>query len=131
MTRRAEVRPLPQSRVARKSNERGASLIEAMVGMVMMTLILLSLGQAMGFAMRMTVRGREDLRLWADVQQKADSLMTVSAASVVSGSDVVSGRNISWTVTGSNPVRVDLAADRQRVTDMGTSQYDLVLYLRN
>ncbi len=131
MTRRAEVRPLPQSRVARKSNERGASLIEAMVGMVMMTLILLSLGQAMGFAMRMTVRGREDLRLWADVQQKADSLMTVSVASVVSGSDVVSGRNISWTVTGSNPVRVDLAADRQRVTDMGTSQYDLVLYLRN
>ncbi len=131
MTRRAEVRPLPQSRVARKSNERGASLIEAMVGMVMMTLILLSLGQAMGFAMQMTVRGREDLRLWADVQQKADSLMTVSVASVVSGSDVVSGRNISWTVTGSNPVRVDLAADRQRVTDMGTSQYDLVLYLRD
>ncbi len=131
MTRRTEVRPLPQSRVARKRSERGASLIEAMVGMVMMTLILLSLGQAMGFAMRMTVRGREDLRLWADVQQKADSLMTVSAASVVSGSDVVSGRNISWTVTGSNPVRVDLAADRQRVTDMGTSQYDLVLYLRN
>ncbi len=131
MTRRTEVRPLPQSRVARKSNERGASLIEAMVGMVMMTLILLSLGQAMGFAMRMTVRGREDLRLWAVVQQKADSLMTVSVASVVSGSDVVSGRNISWTVTGSNPVRVDLAADRQRVTDMGTSQYDLVLYLRN
>ncbi len=131
MTRRAEVRPLPQSRVARKSNERGASLIEAMVGMVMMTLILLSLGQAMGFAMRMTVRGREDLRLWADVQQKADSLMTVTVASVVSGADTVSGRPISWTVTGSNPVRVDLAADRQRVTDMGTSQYDLVLYLRN
>ncbi len=131
MTRRAEVRPLPQSRVARKSNERGASLIEAMVGMVMMTLILLSLGQAMGLAMRMTVRGREDLRLWADVQQKADSLMTVSAASVVSGSDVVGGRAISWTVSGSNPVRVDLAADRQQVTNMATAQYDLVLYLRN
>ena len=131
MTRRAEVRPRPQGTADRKRSERGASLIEAMVGMVMMTLILLSLGQAMGLAMRMTVRGREDLRLWADVQQKADSLMTVSVASVVSGSDVVSGRNISWTVTGSNPVRVDLAADRQRVTDMGTSQYDLVLYLRD
>ncbi len=131
MTRRAEVRPRPQGIADRKRSERGASLIEAMVGMVMMTLILLSLGQAMGLAMRMTVRGREDLRLWADVQQKADSLMTVSVASVVSGSDVVSGRNISWTVTGSNPVRVDLAADRQRVTDMGTSQYDLVLYLRD
>ncbi len=131
MTRRAEVRPRPQGSADGKRSERGASLIEAMVGMVMMTLILLSLGQAMGLAMRMTVRGREDLRLWADVQQKADSLMTVSVASVVSGSDVVSDRAISWTVTGSNPVRVDLAADRQRLGDMGTSQYDLVLYLRD
>lgn len=131
MTRLTEVRPLPQGTADRKRSERGASLIEAMVGMVMMTLILLSLGQAMGLAMRMTVRGGEDLRLWADVQRKADSLMTISAGSVVSGSDVVGGRAISWTVSGSNPVRVDLAADRQQVTNMATAQYDLVLYLRN
>ena len=131
MTRLAEVRPRPQGCAARQSNERGASLIEAMIGMVMMTLVLLSLGQAMAMAMRMTARGSEDLRLWADVQSKADSLMTISASSVVSGSDVVGGRAISWTVTGSNPVRVDLAADRQQVTNLATAQYDLVLFLRD
>jgi len=131
MTRLVEGRPRPQGSADRKGSERGASLIEAMVGMVMMTVILLSLGQAMGLAMRMTVRGREDIRLWADVQRKADSLMTINAGSVVSGSDTVSGRAISWTVSGSNPVRVDLAADRQQMTNLATAQYDLVLFLRD
>ena len=111
-------------------NERGASLIEAMVAMLLMTLVLLSLGHAMGSAMKTTARGGQDLRLWADVQRKADSLTALSADSVASGSDVVGGRTISWTVSGSNPIRVDLAADRQMVGSMDTTQYNLILFLR-
>jgi len=126
MSRRRVARLRP-----RRIDERGSSLVEAMVGMVMMTLVLLALGHAMALAMRTTVRGGEDMRLWADVQRKADSLTALNAASLVSGSDVVGGRPISWTVSGSNPVRVDLVASRQRVTTRDSSQYDLTLFLRN
>jgi hypothetical protein len=101
-----------------------------MVGMLLMTLVLLGIGQAMGSAMRATARGGRDLQLWADVQRKADSLTALSAATVVSGSDVVGCRSISWTVTGSNPVRVDLTTDRQ-VTNGQIVQHSLVLFLRN
>jgi hypothetical protein len=105
--------------------------METMVGMLMMTLVLLSLGSAMGSAMKTTSRSGEDLQLWADVQRKADSLLAIDADSVVSGSDTVRGRSISWTVTGSNPIRVDLAADRRLIGTMDTTQYNLVLFLRD
>ncbi len=129
MIQRAEQRPRSRCEYSAR-NERGASLIEAMVGMLLMTLVLLGIGQAMGSAMRATARGGSDLKLWADVQRKADSLTALSGATVISGSDVVGGRSISWTVTGSNPVRVDLTADRQ-LTNRQTVQYSLVLFLRN
>jgi len=108
MTRRVEVRPSPQGFEYSAGNDRGASLIEVMVGMVMMTIVLLSLGHAMAAAIKTTARGAEDMQLWADVQRKADSLTSLTAASVVTGSDVVDGRSISWTVSGSNPVLVNL-----------------------
>ena len=129
MTKRAEQRPRSR-RAYSARNERGASLIEAMVGIVLMTVVLLGIGQAMGSAMRAIAHSGQDLQLWADVQRKADSLTALSAATLVSGSDVVGGRDISWTVTGSNPVRVDLTADRQ-LTNRQIAQYSLVLFLRN
>ena len=129
MIQREEQRPRSRCEYSAR-NERGASLIEVMVGMLLMTLVLLGIGRAMGSAMRATARSGRDLQLWADVQRKADSLTALSAATVVSGSDVVDGRSIGWTVTGSNPVRVDLTADRQ-VTNGQTVQYSLVPFLRN
>ncbi len=131
MIRRAAVRP--RSRVGDSAirSDRGAALIEAMVGLVMMTMILLSIGQAMALAMRTTVASREDVRLWADVQGKADSLLRVGASNAVSGADSVGWRSITWTVSGSNPVAVDLVAARQRITDRGISSHHLFLYLRD
>ena len=93
-------------------DERGASLIEVMVAMVMLTSALLGLAGAGGLAMRSTIQGRQDLQLWMAVQWTADSLYSVGAGSVTNGSDVVQGRSVSWTVSGANPVRIELLVDR-------------------
>ncbi len=121
---------MTQAQPKRARDERGASLIELMVGMVMLTAALLGLAGAAGLALRSTIQGREDLRLWAAVQWTADSLFSVGAGNVTNGSDVVQGRAVSWTVSGTNPQRIDLLVDRL-TTNRQTVQDTVLLYLRN
>ena len=91
----------------RAFNERGVSLIEVMVAMVMLTSALLGLASAAGLALRTTVRGRQDLQLWAAVQWKADSLVALGWGNVTNGSDTFQGYPMSWTVSGTNLERID------------------------
>ncbi len=113
----------PQPKRAR--DERGLSLIEVMVAMVMLTSALLGLGSAAGLAVRTTVRGRQDLQLWAAVQWKADSL--VSLGIVTNGSDTVHGYPMSWTVSGK---KIELFVDHASLTTGATIRDTLVLYRR-
>lgn len=113
----------------RKLDERGISLIEVIVSVIMLSTALLSLASAAGLAMRTTARGREDLRSWAAVQRVADSLTARGAGNVASGSGTVQGRALSWTVSGANPERIDLIVDRRRMSDMVIVQDTLVFYL--
>ena len=115
----------------RKLDERGVSIVEIMVGMMMLTMALFSLVSASALALRTTVRGREDLKVWATLQRKGDSLVAQGAASITAGSDVVEGRAISWTVSGANPVRVDLIVDRKKMGDLTIVKDTLVIYLRD
>ena len=109
-------------------DERGASLIEVMVAMVMLTSALLGLAGAAGLAVRSTNQGRQDLQLWMAVQWAADSLYSVGAGGVVNGSDVVQGRSVSWTVSGANPVRIELLVGRLDSRHQ-TVQDTILLYL--
>ena len=120
----------------RARDERGVSLIEIMVAMVILTSTLLSLASASALALRTTVRGREDLKVWAAVQRKGDSLMERGAGNIAAGSDVVDGRPISWTVGawtagGLSPQRIDLIVDRAAMMDLSIVKDTLVLYLSN
>ena len=111
-------------------DERGAALVEVMVSMVILTSALLALAGAAGLALRSTIQGREDLQLWAAVQWTADSLFTVGAGTVTNGSDIVQGRTVSWTVSGADPLRVELLIDRL-TTNRQTVQDTVLLYLGN
>ena len=122
---------MTQAQPKRAWDERGVSLIEVMVGLVMLTLALLALASAAGLALRTTARAGEDLQLWAAVQWTADSLVSMGAGNVVSGSGVVQGRAVSWTVSGTDPRRIDLVVDRRRMTDLAIVKDTLVLYLSN
>ena len=113
----------------KKLDERGVSIVEIMVGMMMLTTALFSLASAAGLALRTTIRGREDLQTWAAVQRKADSLMARGAGNNVSGADVVQGRAISWVVSGAAPERIDLIVDRRKMVDRTIVKDTLVLYL--
>ncbi len=120
----------------RARDERGVSLIEVMVAMVILTSTLLSLSAAAALALRTTIRGREDLRVWAAVQRKGDSLVERGAGNITAGSDVVDGRPISWTVGawtagGPNPQRIDLIVDRAAMMDLSIVKDTIVLYLSN
>ena len=124
----------PQSKRAR--DERGVSLIEVMVAMVILTSALLSLASASALALRTTIRGREDLKVWAAVQRKGDSLMAQGAGNITAGSDVVDGRPISWTVGawtlgGLSPQRIDLIVDRAAMMDLSIVKDTIVLYVSN
>ncbi len=112
-------------------NERGVSLIEVMIGMVILTTALMSLASSAVLALRTTIRGREDLKVWAAVQRKGDSLVARGAGNITTGSDVVDGRAISWIVSGANPVRVDLVVDGKRMVDLVIVKDTLVLYVRD
>ncbi len=116
------------------STERGMSLIEVMVGLVIMAVGLMSLMPATFLAMRQTTRAKDDVTYWADVQQVTDSLIAKGWNNVVAGSTSVRGRAISWTVsaTGSNPQQITLIAPRYGYTQARTLTQDtVVVYLSN
>lgn len=107
------------------------SLVEIMMGIMMMSFVLLGLAGAAGLAARQVLHGRVDMRQWAAVQGKVDSLMSVGAATVSSGSDVVNGHEIYWSVSGTNPRRIDIIAERMNVSARATAADTIVLYLTN
>ena len=119
----------PQPKRAR--DERGVSLIEVMVGMVMLTSTLLGLAGATGLALQTTIRGRQDIQLWAAVQWKADSLVSSGWGNVTNGSDTVHGYPMSWTVSGTDLERIDLLVDYPSQITGAARQDTLILYLTN
>lgn len=113
----------------RGRDERGTSLVEVMVGLIILMTALVGLLGAMGVAAQVTVRGRADLQWWAAVQWKADSLVSLGAGNVGDGSDVVHGHAMSWTVSGMNPQRIDLVVDREGRVTSETIQDTVILYV--
>ena len=97
---------------------------------------LMSLAGSASLALRTTIRGRQDLEMWAAVQRKGDSLVALGAGNITAGSDVVGGRPISWTVGawtagGLYPQRIDLIVDRAAMVDLSIVKDTIVLYLSN
>ena len=115
----------------RARDERGVSLIEVMISMVMLTSAVLGLASAAGLAMQITVRGRQDMQLWAAVQWKADSLVSLGWGNVANGSETVHGYPMSWTVSGTNIQQIDLLVDHASLRTGATIQDTLHLYLTN
>lgn len=115
----------------RIASERGGSLVELVMGILMLSVVLLGLAGAAGLAARQTTRGRTDMQLWAAVQTKIDSLVSVGGASVSSGSDAVNGNKLSWTVTGVNPKRVNMYVERTLLSSRATVADTIVFFLTN
>ena len=106
-------------------------MIEVMVAMTMLTSALLGLASAAGLAVRTTVRGRQDMQLWAAEQWKADSLVSLGWGNVTNGSETVHGYPMSWTVSGTNIQQIDLLVDHASLTTGAMIRNTITLYLTN
>ena len=112
------------------SDERGISLVELIVGMMILSVSLLGLSAAGGVAARQVHAGRADMQLWAAVQEQVEDLMRLGYESVTSGTGTVQGFPMEWTVTGTTPKRVDLVVQRTNLS--GSTVADtLNLYMAN
>ena len=113
------------------TDTRGFSVVEVIIGIVMLSVVLMSLAGAAGLSLQTTSRGRADLDLWAAVQTKADSLIGLGWGNVVSGADTVQGYPMSWTVSGTDLERIDLVVDRSSWSGRQAVQDTIVLYFTN
>jgi prepilin-type N-terminal cleavage/methylation domain-containing protein len=113
----------------RRRAERGFTLLEVIIAIVVLALGLLSLGATAGLTVRDLNRSRRDIAYWADVQQVADSLLSKGFGAVSAGSATVRGRALSWTLTtvNSKTTRINLLVSRTRYAELSGSVQDTVL----
>ena len=95
--------------------ERGFSLVEILVAVTLLAVAMMSLAGAAALGLSQMGKARQDLHYSADVQQVADSLVSVGWNKVSSGSSTIRGRPVSWTVTtiSGNSQKVDVVVSRQ------------------
>ena len=114
------------------STERGFSLVEALVGIIILALGLLSLASAASLGLAQMTRARQDMQYFADVQQEMDSLVNRGWGKVSSGSTTIRGRQMTWTVTTLSPNSqvLKVAVRRRGYQNMNKWTSDtLVVYL--
>jgi prepilin-type N-terminal cleavage/methylation domain-containing protein len=97
----------------------GFSLVEVMVSMMLLAVAMMSLAGVAALGLSQLAKARQDGSYSADVQQVADSLVSVGYNRVSSGSSVMRGRSISWTVSNVGPSSqsVDLVVQRRGHAD--------------
>ena len=118
----------------RLSGERGFSVVEAIVGIVMLSIGLIGLAKSSALGFSQVTRARQDMQYAAEVQQVMDSLRSRGYGLVASGSVAIRGRAVSWTVTSPTATSqlVTLVAQRWGYQNMTrTVQDTLLLYLAN
>jgi prepilin-type N-terminal cleavage/methylation domain-containing protein len=116
------------------TDRRGFSLVEVMVAMVLLALAMMSLAGVAALGLSQMGKARQDLSYTADVQQVADSLVSVGYNHVSSGSSSVRGRSVTWTVSSVSPAsqRVDLLVERRGQANTTLIYQDTVrLFLSN
>lgn len=101
--------PTPQA-----EKNRGFTLIEILVAVTLLGLAMMSLAGAAALGLSQMGKARQDLEYSADVQQVADSLVSVGWNNVASGSGTIRGRPVNWTVTAvnANSQKVDVVVTR-------------------
>ena len=97
----------------RLSDRRGVSLVEILIGVIILTVALLGLAAAGGVAARQVYTGRLDMARWAAVQQQLESLVAEGYDNVQTDSAVVQGYPMRWTVSGTNPKQIMLIMERE------------------
>lgn len=112
-------------------DERGISLIEVMVSMLILTIGVLGMSMLLYTSGQQLQRAHRDVQLWSAVHQKMEELSAQGYGSVSAGTDTVHGYPLSWTVTNeSDTDRIVLVAE-SKIDAPPAPPDSFVTYLRN
>jgi len=109
---------------------RGVSLVEILIGVVILTVALLGLAAAGGVAAQQVYRGRQDMHRWVALQQQLETLMATGYDSLSAGSATVQGYPMSWSVSGTDPKQITLVMERENFAGL-TVEDTVTTYLAN
>jgi Tfp pilus assembly protein PilV len=115
-------------RVFRWREERGVSLVEILVGVLILSVAILGLAGAGAVAARHVNYGRNDMLLWLAVGGKVEDLVAAGYSGVTTDSAFVQGYPMRWTVTGTDPKKVTLIVQRQNLSGAAVED-TLILYV--
>jgi prepilin-type N-terminal cleavage/methylation domain-containing protein len=116
----------------RSSERRGFSLVEVLTAVVLLSLVVMGLAGAATLGLSQIAKSKQDLQYSADVQQVADSLVSVGWNKVTGYSTSIRGRSVSWTVStiNSSSQLVTMIVQRRGLANTSVVYPDtVVLYL--
>jgi prepilin-type N-terminal cleavage/methylation domain-containing protein len=116
----------------RSTGRRGFSLVEVLIAVILLSLVVMGLASAATLGLSQVAKSKQDLQYSADVQQVADSLISVGWNNVSSGSSSIRGRSVSWTVSTINASsqQVSMIVQRRGFANTSVVYPDtVVLYL--
>jgi Tfp pilus assembly protein PilV len=116
--------------IKRLREREGVTLVEVLIGVIILSVALLGLAAAGGVAARQVYMGRVDMGRWAALQQQLESLVAQGYDNVTAGSDTIQGYAMSWTVSGTDPKQITLVMTRENFRGE-TVQDTLVTYMAN
>jgi len=83
----------------RAASRRGFSLVEVMVGVMLLSTAVLGLAAAGSAGVKQITRARDDSQFWGDAQQIMDSLVARGyGLAATTDSQTVRGRKIKWII---------------------------------
>ncbi len=110
------------------TDERGASLLEVLLAVMIISLSLVGLMATGGLAVRQLHVARADMQLWSAVQYQVESLMKAGYDSLATDSSVVHGYPMRWTVSGTDPMKVLFVVESENRAQQVVED-TIVLYL--
>lgn len=101
--------------IARLRSQEGVSLVEVMVGLVVMSVVLLGLAATLAVAAQRMHVSREHLGRWTTSLQQVERLRAMPYEQLADGKLAVEGAQMDWSVTeiysGHKEIRVFLRYD--------------------
>ncbi len=111
----------------RVGDQRGASALEVMLAIVLLSTAILGAAAAQAGSWRVLAGGRRDAGAWAALHYQVEELISGGYDRAVSGSRVLNGYPIQWDVAGTDPKVVMIVARYPNGWTLGADTVRVVL----
>ena len=99
----------------KRRDDRGASLIEVLVSVMILSLAVTGLSGAGILAGTQLRVSRSDMRVYKAAQSQMELLTSMDYDSLTNGSAEVDGYPVVWTVEGSGPKKLTMVIEREGI----------------